>query len=362
MTQTTFLKGLAGACALGLAIIPSAIPAAYADDAPTALSHAPIGVMGDHLHDKGEFMLSYRYSYMSMEGNRVGTDSIGADEIVTTIPNRTGMPPTLRVVPVEMPMQMHMIGAMYAPTDWLTLMGMTMYMTMEMDHLTYQGMMGATELGTFTTDVSGFGDSSITALIKLYKKEHLSVHLNAGLSLPTGSIDETDTVLTPMNTQPELRLPYAMQLGSGTVDLKPGITLVNRSHDGRFGGGAQYMATIRTGENDENYTLGDVHQLTGWGQYAPVPSLAFSLRGTLRSTAKIDGSDAMIMAPVQTANPDFYGGEVFEVGAGANWLFIGGALDGHRVAAEVSVPVHQDLNGPQMENDYNFTLGWQKAW
>ncbi|MEL7333685.1 MAG: hypothetical protein AAFN12_15670 [Cyanobacteria bacterium J06560_2] len=26
-------------------------------------SHAPIGVMGDHTHEKGEFMLSYRYMY-----------------------------------------------------------------------------------------------------------------------------------------------------------------------------------------------------------------------------------------------------------------------------------------------------------
>lgn len=355
MRFKTTLTG--AAAALACAVSP-----AFADTSPTALSHAPIGVMGDHMHEKGEIMLSYRYSTMSMEGNRIGTEAISPEEIVTTIPNRTGTPPMLRVVPEEMTMTMHMIGAMYAPTDWLTLMAMGMVMSKEMDHTTFQGMMGATELGGFTAETGGWGDTSVTALIRLYKKEHLSVHLNAGLSLPTGSTNETDTVLTPMNTTPELRLPYAMQLGSGTYDLKPGITLTNRSHDGRFGGGVQYSAVIRTGENDEGYTLGDQHQLTGWGQYAPVPSLAFSLRGSWRSTGEIDGSDAMIMAPVQTANPDFYGGETTEIAAGVNWLFIGGALDGHRLAAEYSVPVSQDLNGPQMENDSNFTLGWQKAW
>ena len=31
---------------------------------------APIGVMGDHLHDKGDWMVSYRYSAMKMKGNR----------------------------------------------------------------------------------------------------------------------------------------------------------------------------------------------------------------------------------------------------------------------------------------------------
>ena len=29
-------------------------------------SHAPIGVMGDHMHKKGKFMTSYRYMYMDM--------------------------------------------------------------------------------------------------------------------------------------------------------------------------------------------------------------------------------------------------------------------------------------------------------
>ena len=35
-----------------------------------ASSHAPIGVMGEHMHKKGEYMLSYRFSHMQMKGNR----------------------------------------------------------------------------------------------------------------------------------------------------------------------------------------------------------------------------------------------------------------------------------------------------
>ena len=39
-------------------------------------SHAPIGVMGDHLMREGEIMVSYRYMYMDMEGNRTGTNRV----------------------------------------------------------------------------------------------------------------------------------------------------------------------------------------------------------------------------------------------------------------------------------------------
>ena len=36
-------------------------------------------------------------------------------------------------------------------------------------------------------------------------------------------------------------------------------------------------------------------------------------------------------------------------------------LPSHRLAAEFGFPVHQNLNGPQMETDYTLTLGWQKT-
>lgn len=38
--------------------------------------HAPIGVMADHYHEAGEFMFSYRYMSMSMQGNLDGSRSL----------------------------------------------------------------------------------------------------------------------------------------------------------------------------------------------------------------------------------------------------------------------------------------------
>ena len=135
--------------------------------------HAPIGVMGDHRHKQGEWMVSYRYKHMSMQDNRDGRSDLSPEEIATTVPNRffglPMQPPTLRVIPTEMSMDMHMFGLMYAPSEQLTLMAMAMYVQKEMDHITFKGPMGSERLGEFTTKSSGFSDTRISGLIRLYE-------------------------------------------------------------------------------------------------------------------------------------------------------------------------------------------------
>lgn len=326
-------------------------------------SHAPIGVMQDHMHSKGEWMVSYRFMRMHMEDNRNGTNSLSPEEIATTIPNRffgtPGQPPTLHVIPTEMTTNMHMLGAMYAPSDEVTLMLMANYIDREMDHITFQGGAGTTRLGTFTTETQGLGDTKVSALIRLYEDETHHVHFNAGLSLPTGSIKEEDTVLAPNNTTPNLRLPYAMQLGSGTYDLLPGITYTGKQD--RFGWGAQYNATLRLGKNSQDYTLGNKHMMTAWGSYLFTNAISGSLRITGETEQNIDGIDSQIVAPVQTANPDNYGGERLSLSLGMNAVVPNGVLKGHRFSIEVTLPVYQDLNGPQMERDNSILFGWSKS-
>jgi len=323
---------------------------------PQANSHAPIGVMGDHMHKQGEWMFSYRFMTMDMDGNRSGSSHISPEEIATTVPNRFGpMPPTLRVVPLEMTMDMHMLGAMYAPTDNFTFMLMTNYQKKDMKHVTFQGAMGTTRLGEFTTKSEGFGDTKVSGMYKIYDDQKHKVHLNLGVSLPTGSITKKDNVLTPMNTRPKLRLPYAMQLGSGTYDLLPGITY--QMYEGKWNLGAQYMATIRTGENDEDYTLGDEHKVTTWASYSLMHNVSASVRLAYLDVDNIDGSDPKITAPVQTADPDNYGKERLDLYAGVNWI----SQSGHRLALEVGAPIYQHLDGPQLETDWTLTAGYQYA-
>ena len=73
------------------------------------------------------------------------------------------------------------------------------------------------------------------------------VLVGAGISFPTGSIDKKDD--TP--AAPDQQLPYPMQLGSGTFDLLPGLTYLGQA--GKLGWGAEAMATLRLGENSNDY-------------------------------------------------------------------------------------------------------------
>ena len=171
--------------------------------------HAPIGVMGDHMHKKGEYMMSYRYMTMNMDGLLDGGDDVSE----TSALNYTrGDGTTHRIIPDSMDMQMHMLGFMYGYNDTITLMGMINYNEKDMTNNTYN-MMGTTKVGKFSAHTGGFGDSSISTLIKL-SNDNINSHISVGISLPTGSTTEEITALMPSGAYKVIRAPYGMQLGT----------------------------------------------------------------------------------------------------------------------------------------------------
>ncbi|MEO0321108.1 MAG: transporter, partial [Pseudomonadota bacterium] len=310
-----------------IAAIAPFFPHAHAHDGDGgtvtyASDHAPIGVMADHRHKKGEVMTSYRYMRMVMDGSRDGTTPLSPEEIATSTPNpffgAPGQPPTLRVVPTDMTMNMHMVGVMYGLTDRITLMAMGSYLTKEMDHITFRGGMGTDRLGTFTTRSAGIGDTTVGAIIGLDNgtDEHRQIKFGLAFSLPTGSIEETDQILTPTGATPSPRLPYPMQIGSGSVDFKPSFTARTRTGDISLGG--QASAIVRLQNNDADYRFGDVFEATAWVAYEPKPWISFSGRVRGATVGQIRGQDALIIAPVQTADPLNQGGETIEGLLGVN--------------------------------------------
>ena len=44
-------------------------------------SHAPINITGDHFHDKGGLMISYRYIFKNMSGNLNGNSEVNIEDI-----------------------------------------------------------------------------------------------------------------------------------------------------------------------------------------------------------------------------------------------------------------------------------------
>ena len=306
--------------------------------------HGPIGVMGNHTHNKGEFMFSYRYMNMFMKGNRTGTDDVSDQQVLAQFP----------ITPTEMTTQMHMFSSMYGFNDTVTFMAMLPYVFKSMDHLTRTGV-------RFTTKSAGFGDLRLTTLWRLYAIEAPSIGahrtvLNLGVSLPTGSIQAADR--TPASPNADVRLPYPMQLGSGTVDLLPGFLYRGNTTDVSWG--FRYLANLRIGTNAQGYTRGDTHEVTGWGAYRWANWISTSVRFNYRDWDNFDGADPNLNpAQVPTADPALRGGERLDVLGGVNILFPEWLDVENRLAVEVGVPIYQNLNGPQLESDYVIWAGYQ---
>ena len=320
---------------IAYALLVSSSTFAHDWNSARADSHAPISVMGDHTHNEGEFMVSYRNMKMDMNGLQDGTQSVSSQEVLDN---------GYMMTPTKMTMDMHMFGLMYAPSDKTTLMVMLSYIEKDMDMLMDMGMM------TMKTSMNseGLGDIKVGALHNIFSEAGQKIHLNLMMSLPTGSIDEENDAGNVM--------PYAMQLGSGTFDLLPGITYTAQQES--FSYGAQAQATIRLGENDRDYTLGDRYKLQSWVQMPVHQRVSLSLRLLYEDWDTISGEDDELNAMMTpTADADLQGGNLLSAGVGANVTL----PQGHRVAVEYSKELEQDLDGPQMAQDDTLTLAWQFA-
>ncbi len=301
---------------------------------------SPVGIMGDHVHAAGEWMASYKYSHMSMSGNRSGTGGVSDAQVLADF----------MVAPQQMDMEMHMVSLMYGLTDELTVMGMVPYTSLEMDHVTRMGQ-------RFTTNSDGIGDVSLSGAYQFAQWQDQrdishSFLANAGLYFPTGSIDERDDTPAMANA----KLPYPMQLGSGTYDPLIGITYTGEYDI--WGWGAQANHTFRIGRNDEGYSLGDVTKTNLWASVGVAPGWSLSTRLEGRHWGDIDGRDSDLNPMmVPTARTDLRGGTRMDALIGASYSPQG--LSGNRFALEIGTPVYQDLDGPQLETDLRLTVGWQ---
>ncbi len=301
--------------------------------------HAPITVMGEHIHGKGEWMLSYRYMNMRMSGSRMGHDDINTTDVLTDFP----------VAPTDMTMNMHMLGLMIAPSDKFTLMAMLPIVRKDMNHVTRGGL-------SFRTHSEGIGDLKVSGLIPVLAKDRHRIHLNASLSVPIGEIDEHGD--TPAATN--VRLPYPMQLGSGTWDLLPGMTYNGQSDNWSWG--SQGMLTLRPGRNNIGYSLGNEYQMTVWGARKWAAWISNSIGIQYKIWQNIGGRDSSL-APmmVPTADPKSRGGKRMDFLFGLNLYVPKGLLKGQRASIDFGIPFMQSLDGPQLETDWYFTAGWQAA-
>lgn len=294
--------------------------------------HAPIGVMRDHVHKKGEFMTSYRVGYMKMRGLKDGTDRVSTNQALESY----------KATPTEMTMQMDMFGLMYGVTDKFTVSAMGSFIEKSMNHENRAG-------ATFKRESDGLGDSKISALYEAFNSNSNRMQFNLGFSLPTGSISQSHQ---------NDRLPYSMQIGSGSFELLPGISYAGYQESYSYG--AQANAILRLNSNHYNYKLGDSYNLTSWVAKKLNNSFSLSTRLDYTKSEAIEGVDAALNPTmIATANGSIQDGEKLDLALGINFLTTSGKLKGHRLALEISRPIHQRTDGPLLENGYKAIAGWQ---
>ncbi|MEN8722751.1 MAG: transporter [Alphaproteobacteria bacterium] len=335
--MTIFSRKGAALTAAAFTVLSISKTSAHEDYLPSPLGHAPIGVMGDHRHNEGDWMVSYRFMTMTMEDNRNGTTDLSPAQVRTQF----GFP----VVPLKMTTDMHMFGLMYGWSNDLTLTIMAPYVEKSMDHQRPNGTI-------FEAGAKGWGDIKVSGLQKLTDTTHLKI----GMSLPTGSINERDTVPG--------HLPYPMQLGSGTYDILAGVTWTDFIDPlgPNTKVGAQLDAVLRTGTNSNDYRLGNQVKVTGFVNHLLSDTISVTGRITGRATGQVRGADRKILArPAPTTDPDNHGGEWVDLGIGLNYVLPGTPLKGHRISVEYEKTVYQDLNGPQLKMDDMLTIGFQAA-
>jgi hypothetical protein len=307
-------------------------------------AHAPIGVMGDHLHKKGGFMMSFRYMNMVMEGNKSGTDDISDNTIYDDV----------MVAPQDMTMDMYMLGIMYAPSDKLTVMLMQNYVQKDMGLRARMMLMnGMTMLRDFSTSSASLGDLKINAMYRLFNNHKTSLHLNGGLSLPVGDIENRDN--TP--TMDDVKLPYAMQLGSGTFDVTLGATFKGSFTNTSWG--TQFLSVLRTGRNSEDYRFGNTCKLNLWGAYNLSKYFSVSVRMLAVSQGKLNGVDTDLNPVMMTtANVNNYGNDTLKTFIGVNIAFPQNSiLKDLRFGIEAGTPIYEDYNGIQMNENLNLNFG-----
>lgn len=341
---------------LGLTI--STICVADSGRKSLADKHAPAGLMGDHMHKKGEWMVEYKYMVMSMEDNRIGDrtvsdlDAIGpagapGGIIVNGIQTNVGASPT------QMTMEMHMMHVMYGASDDLTLYTMLMLPSLTMDHV--RGDFNAPARGTnFTTHNSGFGDTQFGALLRLFSTDTQDFVLNLGCSVPTGDIYRETTI--PSNGSLQQPLPFPMRLGSGTFNARPGITW--KYFGDWYSGGAQLQTDLPIGRNYRGYSVSDEFRFNTWTSVLLTDNWSVSLRGEHLWRTEFDGTDSSAANPVISTNvEEFRGGYWYNLGIGTQVM-----AQGHYFNFEFVPTIAQDLDGIQLETDYTAIASWSKAW
>ncbi len=337
-------------------LVPSA---AIAQSTPTELAsisfedllNVSVTTDQNESKDSKRWKFGYAYRSLSVGGYKSGSQSISFDDVLFS-PGESRTLQNYPVVPTFIDQEVHAFSAKYACSNKFSVSLIVPIIEQSTDHISI-----VPGFDQFILSTKGLGDIALDSSYHWTDKK-TSTRSSLGLRLPTGSINELGD--TPRNGAGTLeRLPYTMQLGSGTYDISFAI---NRAHDisGGYSVGGGFATTIRTGINDNGYRLGDTASANLWFEnnshfrFQPIARIGF------RHNAQISGADTSLLVPgpfqfpASITDPDNFGGEKIT----ASFAIQSCAVQtcDHYLTAEFGRPLYQDLNGIQPKKRNSFSI------
>lgn len=286
---------------------------------------APLSILGDYAQDSGKLRISYRFMPTVWQTNILETNSIDRDQVLKTYQKS----------PARMDRLQHTLGIMYAPSDNFTLMLHTSYIHHSI--VWAQNVPDNSPVHT-TSETSGLADIRVGLLLPLLKLDRDLLQVRITLSLPTGDLNRSHD---------SQRLPYAMQLGSGTYDPSLGLIYMKQLNYISWGSQAQYTFALH--DNSEGYRMGNVLQLSAWGAWKVIDVFSLFAHAKYKDQAQIQGKDSSIITTNSPlSDPTNSGRHSFDLGTGGHFYMPWGALKSFRIAVEFTFPIYHQVQGIQM--------------
>ncbi len=288
---------------------------------------------------------SYSYQSSRFDDYLDGTTKVSVDDVLFSPGQEPRTKKNFPVVPTDIHQEAHSLSLTYHFSSDFSLTLAAPHIKQSTDHIsTVPGY------SSFTISSQGIGDTTLVGNWRFKQTISGRWQAGAGLSLPTGSIDEIGDTPRAAGDQ---QLPYTMQHGSGTVDVPAYIAYHGTQY--AFDWGFGLAGKLRLGENDRGYTLGDRLSASTWLRLTTLKYIQPSLKLNYRYWEEISGNDPSLSVPgpfpypAPVVAPKLFGGEIADLTVAVRLPL----MSPHRhMDLEFSKPVYQSLNGPQSSEDY----------
>jgi len=197
-------------------------------------------------------------------------------------------------------------------------------------------------------ETTGVGDVAFSVVVPFIKKGGESSQVHAGFTAPTGSIRRSAN---------NSRLPYDSQIGIGSWALEWGLTY--RGEWKRLAWGGQFNGLHPVRRNSLNYRAGSRFDASIWSGFRIFRGVSTSVRLSTIKQNNFRGRDRSldIEAEGPSANHKKRGGFRLDFSPGLTIDLP--ELGNQRLSVEFSLPIYQDLDGPQVAREYSMKAGWQ---